>query len=249
MKRGITMRLLIGMAIAFAVTGCLAPKTFVKTMEPSWAGVELRSDISYDNAWAMVMDTLTKRFDIEIMSRQDGYIRTSWLYTWTGKVNENYRVRLTAKFSPDHKMVQIKSEAEYGGPGSWVMGYDSRLLETVKTDLMDTIGRTTPQRIQNEYAKPQGAQTNNLTPQEVKTEDIKPQGTTTESIAPQGVVSDEAKPQGAQAESVPAQEVKAEDIKPQGAPTESIAPQGVKTEDIKPQGGQSEDAKLQGGQQ
>jgi hypothetical protein len=58
-------------------------------------------------------------------------------------VNENYRVRVTAKFAPDHTKVEIKSEAESGGPGSWTAGYDSRLLETIKTDIMGKIGRTT----------------------------------------------------------------------------------------------------------
>lgn len=135
-----TLIALLGMLL-FA--GCMAPKTFVKTMEPTWASVEVRMDVPYDQAWEAVVDTLVKRFDIEIMSRQDGYIRTTWLYTWTGKVEENYRVRVTAKFAPDHKKVEVKSEAEYGGPGMWVMGYDTRLLETIKTDVMGTVGRTT----------------------------------------------------------------------------------------------------------
>ena len=128
---------------AAVLAGCATPKTFVKTMEPAWASVELRSDSTYDAAWEAVVDTLAKRFDIEILSRQDGYIRTSWLYTWTGTVNENYRVRVTAKFSPDHKKVEVKSEAESGGPGQWVVGYDTRLLETIKADIMGTVGRTT----------------------------------------------------------------------------------------------------------
>lgn len=123
--------------------GCIAPRTFVKTMEPTWATVELREDVAYDKAWAAVVDTLVKRFDLEVLSKTDGYARTNWLYTWTGKLKENYRVRVTAKFSPDHSKVEIKSEAEFGGPGRWVTGYDTRLLATVKSDIMGTIGRTT----------------------------------------------------------------------------------------------------------
>lgn len=143
MKLGVNTKTMAGLILAFLVTGCMAPKTFVETMEPTWASIEVRTDVSYDQAWEAVIDALVKRFDIEIMSRQDGYIRTTWLYTWTGKVQENYRVRVTAKFSPDHKKVEVKSEAEYGGSGLWVMGYDTRLLETIKTDIMGTIGRTT----------------------------------------------------------------------------------------------------------
>ena len=125
------------------LAGCATPKTFVKTMEPAWASVEIRDDLAYPVAWNAVVDTLVKRFDMEILSQQDGYARTTWLYSWTGKVQENYRVRVTTKFSPDHKVVEVKSEAEYGGPGNWIPGYDSRLLETIKTDIMGKVGRTT----------------------------------------------------------------------------------------------------------
>ena len=136
-------RLIITGLLIIAITGCIAPKTFVKTMEPTWASVEVRDDLEYEKAWASVVDTLVKRFDLEVLSREDGYMRTNWLYTWTGRLMENYRVRVTAKFNPDHKQLGIKSEAEYGGPGRWIMGYDSRLLATIKSDIMGSIGRTT----------------------------------------------------------------------------------------------------------
>lgn len=132
----------IAAMLAF-LTGCMAPKTFVRTLEPTWANIELRGDVPYDKAWASLIDSLVKRFDIEVISKEDGYIRTGWLYSWTGRVMETYRVRVTAKFSPDHSKVEVKSEAEYGGPGSWTAGYDTRLLETLKTDIMGNMGRTT----------------------------------------------------------------------------------------------------------
>jgi len=134
---------LLCLALLALVAGCSTPKTFVRTTEPAWASVEMREDISYANAWSAVIDILVKHFDMEILSQQDGYARTTWSYSWTGKVDEDYRVRVTIKFSPDHKTVEIKSEAESGGPGHWVPGYDTRLLETIKTDIMGKIGRTT----------------------------------------------------------------------------------------------------------
>lgn len=136
------MRWVCVLGLLAAVGGC-APKTFVKTLEPTWASVELRNESAYEKAWTSVVDTLVKRFDIEVLSKEDGYIRTNWLYTWTGELKENYRVRVTAKFSPDRSKVEVKSEAEYGGPGAWVAGYDTRLLETIKGDIMGTVGRTT----------------------------------------------------------------------------------------------------------
>jgi len=134
--------IIVLMVIATLLFSCV-PKTFVKTLEPTWASIELRNDLSYERAWTTVVDALVKRFDLEVLSKEDGYIRTGWLYTWTGKLTENYRVRVTAKFSPDRSKVEVKSEAEYGGPGRWISGYDTRLLETLKTDIMGSIGRTT----------------------------------------------------------------------------------------------------------
>lgn len=133
----------VALGVALLLAGCATPKTFVKTLEPTWATVELRTDMPYEKAWDSVVDIMVKRFDLEILSKDDGYIRTGWLYTWTGKLMENYRVRVTIKFSPDHTKVEVKSEAEFGGQGQWVTGYDTRLLETLKSDIMGSIGRTT----------------------------------------------------------------------------------------------------------
>lgn len=129
--------------VPLAVVSC-APNTFVKTMEPSWASVEVREGISFEDTWNRCIDILIRQFDMEMLSKEDGYARTTWLYTWTGQLEGNYRVRVTIKFTPDKKIVNVKSEAEYGGYGyGWVRGYDTRLLETIKTDVMGSIGRVT----------------------------------------------------------------------------------------------------------
>lgn len=135
--------LLCAVIVSVSLAGCFAPVSFVRTMEPTWASVELRTDVPYEKAWGAVVDTLVKRFDLEVLSKDNGYMRTNWLYSWTGKVMETYRVRVTVKFSQDKSQCEIKSEAEFGGAGEWVMGYDTRLLETIKTDVMGAIGRTT----------------------------------------------------------------------------------------------------------
>lgn len=135
--------LLIALLALVLLAGC-APKTFVKTLEPTWATVELREDITYNEAWNTVVDTLVKDFDMEVLSKRDGYVRTNWLYTWTGKVRESYRVRVTCKFSPDHEKLEMKSEAEYRNHlTGWTRGYDTRLLSTLKSDIMGKIGRAT----------------------------------------------------------------------------------------------------------
>lgn len=123
--------------VLLTVSSCSAPKTFIKTMEPTWANIELRQGISYNDAWKKVLDILIQRFDIEVSEQESGYIRTGWLYTWTGDYKENYRVRITVKFKIEDNVLRLKTEAIYND----YTGYDTRLLQTVKSDIMGSIGR------------------------------------------------------------------------------------------------------------
>lgn len=119
------------------------PGSFVKTMEPGWVTIEVREDISYDKAWAGVVDLIVRKFEAEILSKENGYLRTTWLYTWMGELREDYRVRVTVKFAPDRIKVDIKSEANYLREGNWIIGSDTAVLQTLKADIMGIVGRVT----------------------------------------------------------------------------------------------------------
>jgi hypothetical protein len=75
--------------------------------------------------------------------KDDGYIQTGWLHTWSGMYQEDYRVRVTVKFAADRKTLRVRSEAWMLNGRNWLIGTDARLMSTLKTDLMGTIGRTT----------------------------------------------------------------------------------------------------------
>lgn len=148
--RKVISPVLIGFLV-MAVVSCAsllstkAPQSFVRIMEPTWAGIEIREGMSYEQAWQEVVDVLAKKFELEMISREGGYVRTSWIHTWwkKGELTEKYRVRAIIKFSPDHKRIDIKTEANYLEKSEWIVGTDTRLLQTVKTDIMGVIGRTT----------------------------------------------------------------------------------------------------------
>jgi hypothetical protein len=135
--------------LAVLLLGACAPTTFVRTMEPNWNTVEIRKGLAGDTAWDAVVDLAARRFDIEVLSKEDGYLRTGWSYSWTGKLNEYYKVRTIVKFSAKKDKVEIKSEAHYFSPGimgfgqGWQMGTDERLTSTMRTDVMGKVGRTT----------------------------------------------------------------------------------------------------------
>jgi len=139
---------LVGFLLLATLVSCRPPHTFIRTPEPGWNVVEIRDGLAYDQVWDAVVDLLARRFDIEILSKADGYIRTGWLYTWTGKPSDTYKVRAVIKFSPDRSMVEVKSEAWWHKEGwfgrrSWVLGTDDLLATTLRTDLMGQIGRVT----------------------------------------------------------------------------------------------------------
>ncbi len=142
--RRIISCVLIGFIIIIVVVGCVTmPESFVQVMEPTWASVEIREDMSSEKAWQQVVDILAKKFELEMISREGGYVRTSWIHTWwmVGELTTNYRVRAIVKFSPDWKKVDIKTEANYLKGQQWIVGTDTRLLQTVKTDIMGVVGR------------------------------------------------------------------------------------------------------------
>jgi len=128
----------------FAV-GCATspPRSFSRMQSPTWASFEVRKDLDYERAWNTVLEILIKDFDIDMALRDEGYIRTGWLYTWSGAYLSHYRVRVTVKFSPDRKTLQFRPEAHFLQGKEWSIGTDARLVSTIKTDLMGTVGRTT----------------------------------------------------------------------------------------------------------
>ncbi|RLE15041.1 hypothetical protein DRJ04_01200, partial [Candidatus Aerophobetes bacterium] len=75
--------------------------------------------------------------------KENGYIRTAWLYTWTGELRKDYRVRATIKFSQDRSKIEVKSEANYYTGKDWMIGSDTALLETLKADITEITGQVT----------------------------------------------------------------------------------------------------------
>lgn len=146
MRRLLPASLLI-LAVGFLLAGCAsggrAPKSFTKTQGQSWSTIEVRSDTDYNRAWDTVLEILVKSFEIDQAIRDEGYIRTGWLYTWSGEYLAKYRVRITVKFSPDRTRLQFLPEAQFQAGENWILGTDTRLVSTIKTDLMGTVGRTT----------------------------------------------------------------------------------------------------------
>jgi hypothetical protein len=136
---------------ALAVMGC-APKTFVRT-SPGWKTIEFRPGLvnNYDEAWQKTVDSIARSWDIEILDKDSGYLRTAWVYGISGGPQVKYRARITVKYPEIREVekVEVKTSAEWWAKGNsyapvWVKGFDSSFQRDVFTELAGRLGRTVP---------------------------------------------------------------------------------------------------------
>lgn len=143
-KRILSGLLLLSMC---CLVGC-APKSFVR-QSAGWKTIELNSATSgvYSEAWQKTVDTIAKSYDIEMMDRDSGYLRTCWTYGISGGGFNRYRGRITIKYPEVEtpEKIEIKTEAQWldnVSTGLWLPGYDSIFQRDVYTALSGRLGRT-----------------------------------------------------------------------------------------------------------
>ena len=142
-------RLVVAVVLAalLLTAGCAKPpKSFLRTFdEPgTWKTIEIREALSLDETWRIVVDLMSQKFDLEVLEKDSGYLRTSWKYTFVirNKVCARYRCRIILKFlGQDWGKVQVKTDAEWREKDGWLTGIDTRLLEEVYGDLQGRASR------------------------------------------------------------------------------------------------------------
>ena len=149
MKRKCEILWLILLLIALVTAGC-APKSFVKS-SPGWKVIEVRDALHNDcgKAWQTAVDTIARNWDIEMMDKESGYLRTAWTYGISGGVYNRYRGRLTVKFpsGQECEKLELKTEAQWledAYYGNWISGFDTSFNRDVYGALSGRLGRTVP---------------------------------------------------------------------------------------------------------
>jgi hypothetical protein len=145
-KKNGTGMLVMALVFGITVVGCgSSPKT-PTSFQQGRAGdttILLRQGLDFDLAFREVAFLLNRHnFETETIQPEVGYIRTRWNYTWNDKGTylEAYRVRILCNFNPNRTQLIIKAEAEYLDGDDWVSGFDTRAIETLRTDLNNVIG-------------------------------------------------------------------------------------------------------------
>ena len=135
-KKLVTIFALVAVLFAF---GCATkpPKSFVQN-NANWFSVPIAQGLSHEKAWQKMADLLAKSFDLEVLNKDSGYIRTAWKLTVAvgkkGDVKGAYRKRVTVKFDSEENNVQMKCEAQWFDGDVWVDGFDQIDLDTMKND-------------------------------------------------------------------------------------------------------------------
>ena len=136
-------------SIGVLCVGC-APSTFVKSA-PGWKTIELNENLmgNYDEAWQKTVDTIAREYDIEMLDKDSGYLRTAWLYGVSGGIYNRYCGRLTVKYPSvsNPTQVDIKTNAQWLEDEQylrWVSGWDKDFQRDVYTNLAGRLGRGVP---------------------------------------------------------------------------------------------------------
>ena len=130
-------KVLLLLIACVTLTSC-GVQTFVKSSENTWSTIQLRENISADKVWQKAVDVLSEKYEIAFIDNDARYIRTGWISGFDGN-KQWYVARATIKLSNDGKQIRIKSEAK----SKLLVGYDAKLLSTLKTDIGGVLGRVT----------------------------------------------------------------------------------------------------------
>ncbi len=123
------------------------PPTFVESHDEAgaWKSIYLhnRYGIFTDKnqeVWRRVVDVLSEKYDLEVLDRTSGYIRTSWKYM-SPEDDNKYRSRVIIKMLGNvWHTTKLKTEAQLFEGDVWITGYDTAILEEIYKDLQGRIG-------------------------------------------------------------------------------------------------------------
>lgn len=151
-----TFTTFIGIGCAVVLLGCGtgAPDSFMRMTKQYWEVVDIKPSIKYDDAWERVIYIITKKFELEMISKEDGYVRSAFgpSYFTEDMQNDKYQVRIVAKFTPDKKKLEFKIESRIWDGKIWLNGSDVRVAANMRKDFLNSLGE--PQKKQTKSAAP-----------------------------------------------------------------------------------------------
>lgn len=126
------------------IIGCgeKRPRTFNPVSDPSWSTFEIRENITYEQAWQTINDILINHYQLDFINKGIGYVRTRWRYGYNEDYEGKYRSMVEIKFSPRHNKLRLRTTSHYKKDDYWIEGTDSKLISSLKSDILGRMGRT-----------------------------------------------------------------------------------------------------------
>jgi len=126
-----------------------APQTFVSTTSETRSSrvIDIRDGLTKAAEFRAATDLLTQRYSVDVSDQRAGFLMTPWQATVVknGVPDLRYRMRIVIRFAGDDwKQVIVRAEANWQRGDEWDIGYDSKALDDVATDLRARIGKKAP---------------------------------------------------------------------------------------------------------
>lgn len=134
--------ILAGFFLAISGCGSGAPDSFMRMTKQYWEVVNIKPTITYSDAWERVIYIITKKFELEMISKEDGYVRSAFgpSYFTEDMQNDKYQVRIVAKFTPDKKKLEFKIESRIWDGKIYQNGSDVRVAANMRKDFRNSLG-------------------------------------------------------------------------------------------------------------
>jgi hypothetical protein len=122
------------------------PSTFVITTSDTRSSrvIDVRDGLTKAAAFKAASDLLAQRYSVDVSDQRAGFLMTPWEASVIrqGAPDLRYRVRVVIRFiGDDWKQVSVRTEANWQRGDEWDIGYDSKILDDISTELRNRIGR------------------------------------------------------------------------------------------------------------
>ncbi|MFA6456364.1 MAG: hypothetical protein WCW40_06030 [Bacteroidota bacterium] len=139
---------LLSIMLLLGGCGLGAPDSFMQMNKQYWESMDVKQSVPYEDAWQRVIYIITKKFELEMVSKEDGYVRSAYgqSYFTEDMQNERYQIRIVAKFTPDKKRFEFKIESRIWDGKIWRNGSDVRVATNMRKDFQNSIGDAPPKK-------------------------------------------------------------------------------------------------------
>ena len=129
--------LMLGM---ICLAGCGSMKSWHKG-QADWMRVQIHENFTYDKAFATALDLVTEKYEMEMINKDGGYVRTAWNYyrKANGRLDKKVRVRVTLKFNHDRTQLSVKTEVQKLKKDDWIDGYDNQFGRQIREDIQGVL--------------------------------------------------------------------------------------------------------------